>query len=60
MRSQNASFSVRTHVKFTCVNEIEAMYERPPVNAKVERGLTFTFTGDLRYIVSVLSTRARK
>ena len=27
----------------TRVNEIEATYERPHVNLKVERGLTFTF-----------------
>ena len=30
------NFSVQTHVKFTRVNEIEAMYERPRVNVKVE------------------------
>ena len=35
-------FSVQTHVKFPCVNEIEAMYERSRVNVKVERGSTFT------------------
>ena len=51
--------SVRTHVKFTRVNEIEAMYERPRVNVKVERGSTFTFTRDLPYIVSILFTRVR-
>ena len=28
------------------------MYERPPVNVKVERGSTFTYTRDLPYIVS--------
>ena len=28
----------------TCVNEREAMYERPGVNVKVSRGSTFTFT----------------
>ena len=28
-------FSVRKHVKFTCVNEIKAMYERPLGNVKV-------------------------
>ena len=38
----------RSHVKFTRVNEIEAMYhyQRPRVNVKVERGSTFTFTLD--------------
>ena len=33
---------MQTHVKFTRVNEVEAMYERPHVNMKVERGSTFT------------------
>ena len=32
------NFQVRTRV-----NEIEAMYKRPHVNLKVERGLNFTF-----------------
>ena len=32
------NFSVRTHVKFAPVNEMEAMYERPRENVKVERG----------------------
>ena len=41
------NFSLRTHVKFTRVNEIEAMYERPRVNVKGEGGSTFTFTRDL-------------
>ena len=34
-------FSVRTHVKFTRVNEKEAMYERPRANMKVEDGFNF-------------------
>ena len=37
-------FTCGRRVKFTRVNEIGAMYERP--RAKVERGSTFTFTGD--------------
>ena len=50
-------FSV-THVNFTrVVNEIEAMYERPRVNVKLERGSTLTFMRDLSNIVSVLYTR---
>ena len=50
-------FSV-THVNFTrVVNEIEAVYERPRVNVKLERGSTLTFTRDLSNIVSVLYTR---
>ena len=32
------------------------MHERPRVNVKVERGLTFTFTRDLPYIASNLFT----
>ena len=40
----------------TLVNKIEAMYGRPRVNVKVERGSTFTFTRDLRYIASILFT----
>ena len=51
------NFSMGTHVKCTRVNEIEAKYERPRVNVKVERGSTFTFTRDLPYTVSVLFTR---
>ena len=41
------NFSVRTHVKVTCLNEIETMYERPRVNVKVKGGSTFTYTRDL-------------
>ena len=41
-------FSVRMHVKVTCLNEIETMYERPRVNVKVEGGSTFTYTRDVR------------
>ena len=33
-------------VKFTRVNKMEAIYERPGVNVTVERGSTFTFTRD--------------
>jgi len=36
------------------------MYERPPVNVKVERGSTFTFTRDLPNIASTLFTRVNK
>ena len=41
------------------VNEIEATYKRPPVNVKVKRGSTFTFTRDLPNIVFILFTRVR-
>ena len=50
---------MRTHVKFTCVNETDTMYERPSVNVKVEQGSTFTCTRDLPYIVSTFFTRVR-
>ena len=43
----------RTHVNFTRVNKIEAMYGRSRVRVKVERGLTFTFTRGLSYIASI-------
>ena len=39
-----------TLVNFTHVNKIEAMYERPRVNVRVERGSTFTFMHGLSYI----------
>ena len=45
------NFSLGKHLKFTRVNEIEAMYERPRVNVKVERGSTFTFLRDPPYII---------
>ena len=41
------------------VNEIEAVYERPRVNVKDQRGSTFTITRDLPYIVSILFTRVK-
>ena len=50
------NFSVRRHVKLTRVNKIEAVYERPRVNVKVERGSTFSFTFGLSYIASILFT----
>ena len=51
------NFSVRIHVKFTRVNEIEAMYESPRANMKDER--TFTFTRDPPYVASILFTRVK-
>ena len=36
------NFSMRTHVDFTRANKIEAMYEWPQVNVKVEPRSTFT------------------
>ena len=46
---------LQADVKFTCVNKMEAMYEGPRVNVKVERGSTFTFT----CIVSISLTRVK-
>ena len=51
------NFHMRTHVNFSLVNKIGAMYERPRVNVKVDRGLTFT--RDLPYIVSILFARVK-
>ena len=54
------NFFARTHVKFTGVNEMEAMYERlRGLNVKVEQGSTFTFTSDLSYFASILLTRLK-
>ena len=39
------------HVKFTSVNEIEAMYERPRVNVKDEPRSIFTLTRDRPYLI---------
>ena len=50
---------MRTHVDFTRANKIEAMYERPQVNVKVERGSTFAFTFGLSFIASILFTRVK-
>ena len=41
------NFHVTRHVNFTRLKKMEAMFERPRVNVKVERGSTFTFTRDL-------------
>ena len=48
-----------TLVNYTHLNKIEAMYERPRVNVRVERGSTFTFMHGLSYIASI-SFYARK
>ena len=41
-----------------CVNtKIEAVYERPQINVKVERALTSTFARDHPYIASPVSLR---
>ena len=51
------SYHVRTHVNFTRVNKIEAMYERSRANVKAERGSSFTFTRDLPFNVSIIYAR---
>ena len=43
----------------TLVNEIESMYERSRAKVKVEQGSNFTFTRDLPYIASILSTHLK-
>ena len=50
---------VRMHVKFTCANEIEGMYERPPVKVKAEPRSTFPLTRDCPSIASILFTRVK-
>ena len=40
---------MRTHVKSACVNEIEAMYERPHVKVKVESGHPFNVSSFILY-----------
>ena len=47
------------HVKFGCVNEIEAMHERPQVSVKVEPRSTFTLTRQSPHIASILFTRVK-
>ena len=45
------------HVKFTCVNKTEEMYEKPPVKVKAEPRSTFTLTRDRPSIATILFTR---
>ena len=47
----SSNFSARMHVKFTSVNEIEAMYERPRGNVNVEPRSIFTLTRDRPYLI---------
>ena len=48
---------MRTRVQFTYLYEIEAMYEMPRVDAKIEQVSAFTSTRDLSCNVSTLFTR---
>ena len=50
---------MRTLVNFRQVSKIEAMYERPRVNVRVERGSTFTLMRGLSYIASIFFTRVK-
>ena len=51
------NFYVRTRVQITYLNEMEAMYEMPRVDAKIEQVSAFTFTCDLSCKASTLFTR---
>ena len=51
------NFYVRTRVQCTYLYEIEAMYEMPRVDAKIEQVSAFTFTRDLSCKASTLFTR---
>ena len=53
----SCNFSLRIHIKFTRLNEIEAMYESPRANVKDER--TFMCTRDPPYVASILFTRVK-
>ena len=53
------NFYTRTHVNFTHVNKVEAIYGRSRVSVKVERGSTFTFTRGLSYIASISFMRVK-
>ena len=46
-------------VSLTLVNKMGAVYERPRVNVKVERGSTFNFMRDLPNIASILFARVK-
>ena len=53
------NFFAHSRVKFTCVNKIEAMYERSRVNVKTAPRSTFMFTRDTSYVASILYTRVK-
>ena len=50
------NFYTRTHVNFTRVNKVKAMYGRSRVSVKVKRGSSFIFTRGLSYIASISFT----
>ena len=51
---------MHTHVHFTRLNKLEAMYRRSHVNVKVEPGSAITFTRNLPHVATILSTRVKK
>ena len=53
------NFFAHLLVKFTCVNKIEAMYERSRVNVKTAPRSTFMSTRDTSYVASILYTRVK-
>ena len=48
------NFYVRTHVDFTRLNKIEAMFGREREHVKVELRSTLTFTRGLSFITFIL------
>ena len=56
--SRNFYLRTYTHVKFMRLN-VEAMYDRPRINVKVEQGSTFAYKRDLPHVVSILFRRVR-
>ena len=53
----SCNFSVRIHVKFTRLNEIEAMYESPRANVKDERTFMCTRDPSLRCLYFVYARK---
>lgn len=51
--SKGVNFQFNCRVIFACVNRKEAIYERPHVNVKGERGSTIAFTRYIPYIASI-------
>ena len=56
---QSRNFYVSTHVNFTRVNKIEAMYRRSRVNIKVGPRSTCVYARPYIYIASILFTRVK-
>ena len=58
--SLSRNFYLRAHVEFTSLHvNVEAMYDRPRINEKVEQDSTFAYKRDLPYIVSISFRRVR-